>query len=268
MAEQELGVRDLDLDKPNSARVYDYLLGGTLNYAIDREFAEKVIEQLPRARLICRLNRAWLQRVVRFGLDQGIRQFLDVGSGMPAVGHVHEIAHARDPEARVVYVDNEQVAIAHSERVLDGNEYAAMVPADGEHPEDVLAHPTSRRLLDLSQPVMVILAAFVHFIPPERDPAGLIARYRDALAPGSYLAVSSDTGDEQDEEMYRAVEMYKNTTNPLYLRGRDEIGALMDGLDIVEPGVVFTPQWRPDRTEDVGDRPEEAGILAAVGRVS
>ena len=267
MSDQEFRIRELDLDKPNSARVYDFLIGGTLNYAMDREFAEKVIAELPRVARICQLNRLWLQRVVRFGIDQGIRQFLDIGSGMPTVGHVHEIAQAAHPDARVVYVDNEPVAIAHSDIVLEGNEYAAMAAADGERPDEVLQHPATGRLLDFSQPVMVILAAFVHFIPPERDPAGLIARYRSALASGSYLALSSDTGEEQDEEMFRAVEMYKDTTNPLYLRGRDELRALMAGFDIVDPGVVFTPQWRPDDPDDVGDHPEQAGILAVVGRV-
>lgn len=267
MAKRDFGVRDLDVDKPNAARVYDYLLGGKLNYAMDRDFAEKLKKQLPRVAHICLLNRLWLQRVVRFGLAQGVRQFLDIGSGMPTAGHVHEIAQAHDPDARVVYVDNEQVAVAHSEIVLAGNGNAAMVAADGERPEEVLAHRTTRRLLDFSQPVMVILAAFVHFIPPERDPARLIRRYCDGLVPGSYIAVSSDTNEDQDEEMFRAVDMYKQTTNPLYLRDRAEMTALMAGLEIVEPGVVFTPQWRPDADGDTGETPSDAGILAVVGRV-
>lgn len=268
MAEQGFGVRDLDVDRPNAARVYDYLIGGNLNYAMDRAFAEQLKQQLPRVGRICQLNRLWLQRAVRFGLAQGVRQFLDIGSGMPTAGHVHEIAQAHDPDARVVYVDNEPVAIAHSEIVLGGNDNAAMVAADGEQPEDVLTHPTTSRLLDFAQPVMVILAAFVHFIPPERDAAGLITRYRRALAPGSYIAVSSDTNEDQDEEMFRAVEMYKDTTNPLYLRNRADIEALMAGLEIVEPGVVFTPQWRPDDHDNIQDPPEEAGILAVVGRIT
>ncbi|HET6504864.1 MAG TPA: SAM-dependent methyltransferase [Amycolatopsis sp.] len=268
MPDQQHEVRGLDLEKPNSARVYDYLIGGKLNYAIDRDFARKVTAQLPRAAWICRQNRLWLRRVVRFGISQGVRQFLDIGSGMPTEGHVHEIAQAADPEARVVYVDNEPVAIAHSEIVLAGNDRVAMVSADGEQPEEVLDDPVTRRLLDLSQPVMVIMAAFVHFIPPESDPAGLIARYRHELASGSYVALSSDTGDEQDDEMFRAVKLYEGTTNPLYLYGRDDLRALMTGLDIVDPGVVFTPQWHPDHPDDVGDHPEHAGILAIVGRVT
>jgi hypothetical protein len=258
--------QDLRLDKPNPARVYDYLIGGKLNYAMDRLFAEKVLAELPNAREICLLNRYWLRRVVRFGVEQGIRQFLDIGSGMPTEGHVHEVAQAAAPESRVVYVDNEPIAVAHSEIVLAGNDRAVMVNADGGQPEDVVDHPATRDLLDFREPVMVILAAFVHFIPGEGDPAGLIARYRDALAPGSYLALSSDTGDRQGEEMFRAVELYRDTTNPLHLRSADELAALMSGFDLVEPGVVFTPEWRPDDPADVGPAPERAGILAVVGR--
>lgn len=260
------GPQDLELDKPNAARVYDYFIGGKLNYALDRHFAERVLVELPTVRDICLLNRYWLRRVVRFGIEQGIRQFLDIGSGMPTEGHVHEIAQSAAPESRVIYVDNEPVAVAHSQIVLDGNNRAAMVNADGEEPEAVIGHPVTQRMLNFDEPVMVILAAFVHFIPDERDPAALIARYRHLLAPGSYLAVSSDTGDLQDEEMFRAVALYQDTTNPLYLRSREELAALMDGFDLVEPGVVFTPEWRPDDPADVGQHPERAGILAVVGR--
>jgi SAM-dependent methyltransferase len=258
--------QDLQLDIPNPARVYDYLIGGKLNYAMDREFADKVIAQLPRAREMAMMNRGWLRRAVRFGVSQGIRQFLDIGSGMPTEGHVHEVAQELAPESRVVYVDNEAIAVAHSEIVLDGNDLAEMVNADGERPEEVIDHPVTQELLDFGKPVMVFLAAFVHFIPDSRDPAGLIAQYRDALAPGSYLALSSDTSDLADDEMTRAVALYENTTRPLFLRSGDELRALMDGFEIVEPGVVFTPEWRPDNPEDVGSDPERASILAVVGR--
>ncbi|WP_158886939.1 SAM-dependent methyltransferase [Amycolatopsis anabasis] len=258
--------RDLELDKPNPARVYDYLLGGKLNYAMDRAFGDKVIEELPDARELCLANRLWLRRAVRFAVEQGVRQFLDIGSGMPTEGHVHEVAQALAPESRVVYVDNEPIAVAHSQIVLEGNDRAEMVMADGETPESILEHPTTRRLLDFDQPVLVLLAAMIHFIPDERDPAGMIARYRDAMAPGSFLALSTDTGEQQGPDLFRTVELYKNTSNPLYLRGRAEIRELMAGFDIVEPGVVFTPEWRPAHPDDVGDRPERAVMLAAVGR--
>ncbi|HKS44336.1 MAG TPA: SAM-dependent methyltransferase [Amycolatopsis sp.] len=254
------------LDKPNAARVYDYFIGGKLNYAIDREFAHKVIDELSNVREVCLFNRYWLRRVVRFGIEQGIRQFLDIGSGMPTEGHVHEVAQKLVPESRVVYVDNEPIAVAHSQIVLEGNERAAMVNADGEQPETIFGHPDTRRLLDLREPIMVIMAALVHFIPNDRNPAGLVAQYRDCIAPGSYFALSSDVNDLQDPSWLRAVEMYKETANPLYLRSGEELAALLTGFDIVEPGVVFTPLWRPDNPEDIGPNPERAGIMAVVGR--
>jgi hypothetical protein len=258
--------QDLRLDTPNPARVYDYLIGGKLNYAMDRAFADKVLDELPNAREMAMLNRWWLGRAVRFGVSQGIRQFLDIGSGMPTEGHVHEVAQALAPESRVVYVDNEPIAVAHSEIVLEGNDLVEMINADGERPEEVFDHPVTQDLLDFTQPVMVILAAFVHFIPDSRNPQGLIAQYRDALAPGSYIALSSDSSDLASDEIFRTVALYENTTRPLFLRGSKELAALLDGFEIVEPGVVFTPEWRPDNPEDVGENPQRAGIQAVVAR--
>ncbi len=258
--------RGIDLDRPNAARVYDYMLGGALNYAIDRMFAEQVMAAQPNARDRARINRHWLRRAVRFGMDQGIRQFLDIGSGMPTVGHVHEVAQELDPEARVVYVDNEPVAVAHSEIVLQDNKYAAMVQADAENPEDVLEHPTTLELLDLSQPVMLIMALFVHFVPDSRRPADMIAAYRDEFADGSYLALSSGTFEGQGEDTTRAVKMYEKSPTPLTMRTRDELRTLVDGFEILPPGIVFIPEWRPEDPEDVGERPEDCGGLALVAR--
>ncbi|MFJ7212586.1 SAM-dependent methyltransferase [Amycolatopsis sp. NPDC098790] len=266
MSEDEYARRGIDLDKPNPARVYDYILGGQLNYAVDRMFADQVLTAQPNARERARLNRQWLRRAIRFGLDNGIRQFLDIGSGMPTVGHVHEIAHAVDPTARVVYVDNEPVAVAHSEIVLEDNENAVMVHADAEFPDDVLEHETTEMMLDLDQPVMVVMALFVHFIPDERDPARLIAAYRDALAPGSYLAMSSATPEQQSDGTARAVAMYQKSANPVTPRTADELRALVDGFEILDPGIVFIPQWRPDDPADVPENPAECGGLALVAR--
>jgi SAM-dependent methyltransferase len=264
MSEDEHARRGIDLDKPNPARVYDYILGGRLNYAVDRMFADQVLAAQPNARERAQLNRQWLRRAIRFGMDQGIRQFLDIGSGMPTVGHVHEIAHAIDPTSRVVYVDNEPVAVAHSEIVLEGNENAVMVHADAEFPDDVLEHETTEMMLDLDQPVMVVMALFVHFIPNERDPAGLIAAYRDALAPGSYLAMSSATPEQQSDGTARAVAMYQKSANPVTPRTADELRALVDGFEILDPGIVFIPEWRPE--EAVPENPAECGGLALVAR--
>ncbi|HEY3469183.1 MAG TPA: SAM-dependent methyltransferase [Amycolatopsis sp.] len=266
MTEDELAKRGIDFDKPNAARVYDYLIGGKLNYAVDRVFAEQILQVRPESRELALLNRKWLRRVVRFGAEHGIRQFLDIGSGMPTVGHVHEVAQAIDPASRVVYVDNEPVAVAHSEIVLQDNDNAAMVHADAEYPDDVLEHPTTERLLDFAEPVMVIMAAFVHFIPDERDPAGLIAAYTDVLALGSYLALSSGTFEGQGEEVRRAAELYRNSGTNVVARSREELRALVKGLEILPPGIVFIPEWRPDDPAEVGEHPELASQLALVAR--
>jgi S-adenosyl methyltransferase len=258
--------RGIDFDKPNAARVYDYLIGGKLNYAIDRMFAEQILAVRPESRDLALLNRRWLRRAVRFGAEQGIRQFLDIGSGMPTVGHVHEVVQAIDPDSRVVYVDNEPVAVAHSEIVLKGNDNAAMVQADAEFPADVLEHRTTERLLDFDRPIMVVMAAFVHFIPDERNPAGLIAAYRDALVPGSFLALSSGTFEGQGEEVRRAAELYQKSGTNVFARSREELRALVDGFEILPPGIVFIPEWRPDDPAEVGEHPELASQLALVAR--
>ncbi|MFJ9780618.1 SAM-dependent methyltransferase [Amycolatopsis sp. NPDC101161] len=264
MSEDEHAKRGIDLERPNAARVYDYMIGGKLNYAVDRMFADRVLSVLPNAQHMALTNRAWLRRAARFAAEQGVRQFLDIGSGMPTVGHVHEVVQAIDATAHVVYVDNEPIAVAHSEIVLEGNDNAAMVQADAEYPDEVLEHPTTEALLDFSQPVMVIMAAFVHFIPDSRDPAGLIAAYRDVLAPGSYLALSSGTWEGQGEESQRSVALYEKSGTPLTLRSPDELRALVKGFEILPPGVVFTPEWRPDAPLE--DPPEQSGGLALVAR--
>jgi hypothetical protein len=266
MVNSEHARREIDFERPNAARVYDYILGGELNYAIDRVFAEQVLAAQPNARERARMNRQWLRRAVRFGAGQGIRQFLDIGSGMPTEGHVHEVVQAIDPRARVVYVDNEPVAVAHSEILLQDNEYAVMVQADAERPEDVLEHAETESLLDFDLPVMLVMALFVHFVPDSRDPAGMIAGYRDALAPGSYFALSSGTFEGQSVETERAVKLYERSGTELALRSADELRVLAKGFEILPPGIVFIPEWRPDDPDDVGAHPERSGGLALVAR--
>lgn len=261
------GMRDLDVDRPNSARVYDWFIGGTHNYAIDREHGQKCLDLMPSVAWLCRENRRWLQRAVRYGARQGIRQFLDLGSGMPTEGHVHEIAQSVAPDSRVVYVDNEPVAVAHSEIVLDGVPGAGMVAASLEDTDEVINHPVTRELLDFDQPVMLILAALLHFVPPEGNPERIIERYRRQMSPGSLLAMSHDTGDEQGEELYQIQQLYEGTTNPFYLRTRAEFTALFAGFELVEPGVVWTPEWHPDDPADVPEHPERAVMLAGVARL-
>lgn len=265
------GEQDLQLDKPNPARVYDYLIGGKLNYAIDRQFARRILQVVPLSREICLLNRYWLRRVVKFAVEQGIRQFVDVGSGMPTEGHVHEVAQGIAPESQVVYVDNEPIAVAHSEIVLEGNGRAIMVNADGLDPDEVMGHPRTQGLLDFDEPVMVIMAAFLHFLSPEGEEdeaVDLIARYADYVAPGSYFAVSLATNEASDPAYLDSIAMYKDTTRAIYPRTYAQTRALLGGFEPVEPGVTFTVAWRPDDLGKYADDPSKACLLASVARKS
>lgn len=254
-----------DLSRPSAARVYDYFLGGSSNFAIDREFARKAMEVFPGAREYARLNRLFLQRVVRFYVEQGVRQFLDIGSGIPTVGSVHEVAQELAPDSRVVYVDNEAIAIAHSQLVLRNNPLTTIVQADLREPEALLSTPELTNLVDTSEPIGVLMLAMLHFVDDDEELAGLLTRYRQLLAPGSYLAVSHGT-DDGHSEITTLAELYRETTNPATLRTRKQVEALFDGFDLLEPGIVFTPEWRPDSPEDVGDDPDRSVSYAGVGR--
>ncbi|GLW76141.1 hypothetical protein Aglo01_06230 [Actinokineospora globicatena] len=256
----------IDLERPSAARLYDYLLGGAHNFAHDRELAERFIKAQPNAREIARHNRSFLRRSVLMLVERGVRQFLDLGSGIPTVGNVHEIAQTADPTSRVVYVDYEEVAYAHSTLMLADNPLATIVQADLTRPQDILDAPQTRELLDFDQPIGLLMAGVFHFVPPEKDPAALVARYRDAIAPGSYLAFSQFTRDLMPAEMDRVVEVMKSSRDPMYPRSLAEITALFAGFDLEEPGVVPTALWRPDLGFDDGGDPNRAGIYAGVGR--
>lgn len=258
---------DLDLDKPSAARLYDHLLGGAHNFAADRQLAGEFLKALPSARDVARLNRAFLRRAVVFMAGWGIRQFLDVGSGIPTAGNVHEIAQGVDPQARVVYVDYEAVAVSHSQLILAGNDRATIIQADLLDPESILAHPETRRVLDFSQPVGLIMAGVFHFVPPEADAPAIVARYRDVLAPGSHLALSQFTADISPAEMAEVVSVMSRSADPVHPRTREQVLELFDGFDLVEPGLVGTALWRPDDPSQAADEPGGSQIYAGVGRL-
>ncbi|MEU6267011.1 SAM-dependent methyltransferase [Saccharopolyspora shandongensis] len=267
MTEQATWVpQDVDEEIPSAARLYDYLLGGAHNFAADRALAEKFLTALPSARDVARLNRAFLRRAVVCMAQHGVRQFLDVGSGIPTVGNVHEIAQAADPQARVVYVDYESVAVAHSQLLLEGNDNATIIQADLVEPGTILEHPETRRLLDFDEPIGLIMAGVFHFVSHEQDAPAIITRYRDALTPGSYLALSHFTADISPDEMAGVVEVMRRSSDPIHTRTHTEITELFTGFDLVEPGVVGTALWRPDRPELAADEPGGSQIYAGVGR--
>ncbi|MEU4802591.1 SAM-dependent methyltransferase [Actinosynnema sp. NPDC023587] len=255
----------VDTGLPSAARLYDYLLGGGHNFAADRALAEKFLRAQPNARTIARLNRSFLRRAVLYLVGRGVRQFLDLGSGIPTVGNVHEIAWRAAPEARVVYVDYEAVAVAHSRMMLAHDERAAVLQEDLTDPDAVLAAARRTGLLDLAEPLGLLTVGVLHFVAPEDDPAGVLAAYRDAVAPGSGLALSQFTADLQPVEMAGIVEVMKKSTNPVHPRSLAEITEFFAGFEIVEPGVVPLPLWRPEEGAVGEVDPARAGILAGVG---
>jgi S-adenosyl methyltransferase len=256
----------VDIDRPSQARVYDYLLGGSHNFAIDRQFANKSIELMPDVAMMAQANRAFLHRAVRFLLDAGVRQFLDIGSGIPTLGNVHEVAQQWAPGARVVYVDIDPVAVAHSRQMLSSNSESVVIQEDLRRPEAILDHPDLRALFDLDQPVALLLLAILHVVPDEADPPGILARLRDALPSGSYVAISHVTYESQPEVWQRAAELSKQLPSAATPRSREQIEALFTGLDLVPPGLVWAPQWRPESPEDVGAEPERSSNYVGIGR--
>lgn len=235
----------IDEEVPSAARVYDYLLGGGHNFHTDRVLAEKLVRVVP-ARDMARMNRQYLDRVVRYLVGKGITQFLDLGSGIPTVGNVHEVAQRLNPATRVVYVDNESVAVAHSALILRDNPNAEAIEADMREPDAVLAHEPVRRLIDLTKPVGLLMVGVTQFLADDDDPWAMSERYRSVLVPGSHLALSAFTWDNAPDAMRAAIEVFASSRDPLYPRTKAEILRLFGDFRLVEPGLVYTPEWRPD----------------------
>ncbi len=254
----------VDLEKPSAARAYDFVLGGNHNFAVDRDFVEQLLRIQPEAKRFAIMNRAFLRRAVLFLMDQGIRQFLDLGSGIPTVGNVHEIAQEIDPRSRVVYVDNEHVAVAHSQLLLAGNENATMVQADITRPLTVLQDPETRRLLDFDRPIGLLAITIGHYVLDDQDPYGVFAAYRDALAPGSHLALTHLTADRDEAASEMLTGMMRKTQNNVVARTREEVLRLFGDFELAEPGLVMTSHWRPER--GTPDPDANDGLYAGVAR--
>ncbi|MDG4829644.1 SAM-dependent methyltransferase [Solwaraspora sp. WMMD1047] len=257
---------EIDLSRPSAARVYDYFLGGAHNFEIDRQLAQQIASMTPNLAETMRAGRAFLRRAVRFLLDEGIEQFLDIGSGIPTVGNVHEVAHAANPAARVVYVDIDPVAVAHSRSILADVDNAGVIHADLREPDRIIAEAKRSGLIDFDRPVAILLAGVVHFIPDADRPAELLATLRAATVPGSYLVISHSTFEDQPPEMLAAQRLSKRTATEITLRSKVQIADYFGDFTIVEPGIVQMPLWRPDDPSDVDDNPARSGAYGAVGR--
>jgi hypothetical protein len=258
---------EIDTTKPSVARVYDAILGGKDNFAVDRAVAAQAVKATGDGGKGARLNRAALGRAVRFMCRQGVTQFLDLGSGLPTVQNTHQIAHAVNPAARVVYVDNDPSAYVHGQALLTGDASTVVVLADIREPDKLLAQLGSTStevagILDFAQPIGLILNAVIHHVLDEEDPYGIVARYIDALAPGSYLQLTHFC--DSSEQARANEQVLKKSLGRGQVRSREQIARFFDGLDLVEPGLVYLPEWRPD--EPVR-RPLDPGSMLMLGGV-
>jgi hypothetical protein len=256
-----------------AARMYDYYLGGIHNFPADQEAAKIVLERAPMLPTIVRDNRAFLARAVRYLTSVGVRQFLDIGSGIPTEGNVHEIAQAAIPDARVVYVDIDPEAVSESLELLAGNPYATAVRADIHEPQALLDHPQVRKLFDFDQPVAVLLVAVLHFVQDTDDAYDIVTTLRSAIVPGSHLVVSHATVDGQvfDERLLKKTQdaYRRQTTTPLTLRGKSDVARFFDGLEMVDPGLTWLNEWRPDpdMVDVFKEHPERSSFYVGMGRL-
>lgn len=264
------------LDRPSAARIYDYFIGGKTHYAIDRDFAEKVRKRLPLMGEYCLTSRQFLGRAIRQCVAEGIDQFVDIGSGLPTAGNVHEVADEARPEfdTSVLYIDNEPIALAHSTLLLadtaDPERHHA-IAADFLQPEDLWERVTTSEIIDVHRPIALVINAVMHFIKDEQDPDTLLAYYRDRLAPGSLLVISQMTNEnpvneDERQALIDLLEYYETTTNPGFLRPMAEFERFFGGWPLLPPGLVYAPAWHPDDNTVFADAPSESRVIGGVAR--
>jgi hypothetical protein len=235
---------DLDLSRPSVARMYDYCLGGKDNYAVDRDAAEEALRRVPNGRVLAEENRAFLRRVVRYLAGEcGIRQFVDIGSGLPTQENVHQVAQAIAPDCRVVYVDNDPIVLCHGRALLATNEDTTVITADLRDPASILDHPELRQLIDPALPVAVLMIAILHFITDREHPYGLTGAFRSWMPPGSYLALSHI---DRTPELESAAQVYDQASSKAVPRSREEVLGFFGDCELLDPGLVQVPEWRPD----------------------
>lgn len=259
---------DLRPEIPHPARMYDYYLGGKDNFPADREAAERVMSLSPLVRISAQANRAFLQRAVRtLAAEHGIRQFLDIGTGIPTAGNTHEVAQRVHPDAKVAYLDNDPIVLVHSRALLAGAGAgnASVVQADLRDPKAILDNPEVRKVIDLDQPVALLLFAVLHFIDDADDPWAIVRTLVDALPSGSYLAISHGTADfTTPEQAAKGPAAYKNATAQLSMRPKAEVLRFFEGLELLDPGLVTAPNWYPDQAP--ADTDGEVAIWSGVAR--
>lgn len=270
MSDIEQAPPGVDITVPSPARMYDYYLGGTDNFEVDRAAADKVKANMPEAGDAAWANRGFLQRSVRWLADHGIRQFIDLGAGLPTMNNTHDAAQDVAPDARVLYVDNDPIVAVHANKLLTDSSGTAFVTADFREPDALFDHEVTRKVIDLDQPVGLLLVAMVHFVPDEDDPYGLIRGYMDRLAPGSYLALSAGTNDRQADRAVGTIrDVYATSTAAVHMRTREEVTRFFDGLEIVPPHgkagreVAYIGEWGaedPDAADSDGSRWAYCGV--------
>jgi len=258
-----------DPSAPNIARMYDYFLGGKDHFAVDREAAAKVLEHAPEVPLIAREGRRFLRRVVRFLVASGIRQFIDIGTGLPTGGHVHEVLGEYAPDAKVAYVDNDPVVIAHAWALLKGNGRTTVVQADFREPEKILTDPLLTGLIDLDRPVAILLMSVLHFIDDDAEAMRVVTRLRESIAPGGYLAFCHAVSDVCPERLAKLGDIYRQGpmkgAKEKAQRTTAEVARFLDGLEPIPPGVTAVPSWRPD-PHDRADSAAAVWLVGGLGR--
>ncbi|WP_433469277.1 SAM-dependent methyltransferase [Spirillospora sp. CA-128828] len=265
MDDERWSPAEVDLVTPNTARIYDYLLGGKDNYAADREVAEQLLAVIPEARIAARENQAFVGRAVRHLAREGVRQFIDIGCKLPARGNVHEVVVEVAPASTVVFADGDPVVLAHARALLARTARAAVVQCDPKSPEAVTGDPQVRALIDFEQPVAVVLDRVLHFLDDTAEAAAAVRRLHAALAPGSHLVFTHITQDPEPESGSDVGKVFKPTAGHFWGRSRAEIEEIVGSFDLLEPGLTYTSLWRPDLSASRVAHPERTFTLAGVG---
>jgi S-adenosyl methyltransferase len=257
----------VDPTTPNVARMYDYYLGGKDNFSADREAAERIMKIMPHAAEWVRSNRGFLVRAVRLLAETGIRQFIDIGTGLPTQDSVHQVAGRVRSDARVVYVDVDPVVVSHGRALLAADDQSTVIQADLRHPDEILEHPETRTLIDFERPVAILLVAVLQFVPDDGEAGQVVARLRAGVAPGSFLVISHITADDLDPDVVGEGRRIYSTTSlgSITPRSTAQVASLFEGTELLEPGLVGVDHWRAGRPAP-GD-PLPLGFLGGVARV-